>query len=220
MVTMQLSDLVFDYEFYPRTEVDSTHVNRMIAADKAGVKFPDYIIDKSSKRVIDGFHRGKKDKILHGPDCQVHCTEKEYRNEGEMFLDAMRLNAHHGRPLSPFDRARCALKCRKYKVSMKLIASALNMTLSDLKAIGEGRTAKTSGNGKGHEVALKQTIKHKAGETLTSEQEQANKKLSGMNQVFYANQLLLLAENELLDTSDDILMTALRKLYKVLSQIL
>lgn len=218
-IKLKLSELVFDFDLYPRAEVDSHHVSVLRAADQAGAVFPPYVIDAASKRVIDGFHRGKKDRLEHGPDCEVECIAKTYRNEGEMFLDAMRYNAAHGRALTMYDRARCALRCRKFKLAITAIASALGMTPAALKAIGEGRTASVRSAkdaDEGHEVALKRTIAHMSGRTITSEQQEANGKLSGMQQAFYANQLIILIESNLLDTENKELMIRLEKLAELL----
>jgi hypothetical protein len=218
-VKRKLSELVFDFDLYPRTDVDSTHVSAMREADRAGATFPPYVIDAASKRVVDGFHRGRKDRMEHGEDCEVECIEKQYRNEGEMFLDAMRCNSSHGRPLSPYDRARCALKCRKFRVGIAAIAAALGMKPETVKAIGEGRTAKVRTESGGHDVTLKRTIAHMAGRDLSPEQQTANERLSGMQQAFYVNQLLLLIDHNLLDNSDESLMDLLRQLHEKLGTI-
>ncbi len=221
-IKLKLSELVFDFDLYPRAEVDSHHVSVLRAADQAGAVFPPYVIDAASKRVIDGFHRGKKDRMEHGPDCEVECIAKTYRNEGEMFLDAMRYNASHGRALTMYDRARCALRCKKFKLGIVAIAAALGMTPAALQAIGEGRTANVRSEkdaDEGHEVALKRTIAHMSGRTISADQQIANGKLSGMQQAFYVNQLIILIESKLLDTENSELMVRLAKLAELLETV-
>ena len=55
-----------------------------------------------------------------------------------------------------------------------------------------------------------------SGRTITSEQQEANGKLSGMQQAFYANQLIILIESNLLDTENKELMIRLEKLAELL----
>jgi len=69
-------------------------------------------------------------------------------------------------------------------------------------------------------VPIKQTIKHMAGKTLTDKQHKANEKLGGMNQSFYANQLITLIENRLIDKDDEKLFERLRRLHELLDSLL
>jgi len=221
--TMSLSDLIVDYDLYPRAAVDATHVSQMRDAFRAGVVLPPIVADADSKRITDGFHRRRVWAAELGEEAEVAVVLKHYKSEAEMFLDALRLNASHGKALTPFDRARCALKCRKYRVGIKTIASAMGMSVETVKAIGEGRVAKVKGASKadhGSDVALKRTIEHMSGRTLTDGQHDANKRLSGMRQVFYVNQVLLLIENDLIDTDDATLMDAIAKLQQAIDGLL
>lgn len=68
-------------------------------------------------------------------------------------------------------------------------------------------------------VPLKKTIQHMAGKTLTTGQQKANEKLSGMNQSFYVNQVILLIENGLIDEKEN-LYERLRILQKLLNGLL
>src|SRR5271155_2464210 len=59
MKTIALSELVLDFDIYPRVDVDTTNVSRIQDAITAKVAMPPLVIDKTSKRIIDGFHRYK-----------------------------------------------------------------------------------------------------------------------------------------------------------------
>jgi len=220
-ITLPLSELVEDFDLYPRPMVDSNNVTRLRHAIRAGVSLPPITIDRRSKRITDGLHRRRAYRAELGSDARVACEAKDYKNEGEMFLDAIRLNAPHGKPLSPFDKARCVLKCKTFRIGMKQMSEALGMPPDVIQALGEGRTAKVSaGEGdQGGEVVLKRTVAHMSGQTLTENQREANKRLSGMQQAFYVNQVLILIENDMLDTADETLMEALGRLAERLNGI-
>jgi len=58
-----------------------------------------------------------------------------------------------------------------------------------------------------------------AGKELTPEQAEANRRLSGMEQLFYVNQLILLIENDLLDRSNEKLLAGLARLRELLDGV-
>jgi hypothetical protein len=126
----------------------------------------------------------------------------------------MRLNANHGRTLSSHDRVHCALLGEKLALSLDTTASCLGMTVDKLTALRVDRTATLTiaGKSRGPMIPLKQTIRHMAGQTLTHEQAKANERLSGMNQLFYVNQLTMLLKADLIDLENEDLMAALYEL--------
>ncbi|KKM98626.1 hypothetical protein LCGC14_1156090 [marine sediment metagenome] len=220
MKDAKLSELVLDFDLYPRTQIDSHHVSEMVEAENAGTEFPPIVIDKKSKRVIDGFHRVKKHLRCHGPDATIPVVEKTYKNDAAMLLDAIRYNANHGRNLSSFDRMHSILLAGKLGLTDKAVAGALSTTEDRVKVLRLNKSARV-GNGKvSVTVPIKQTIRHMAGKKLTRSQVDANKKLGGMNQLFYVNQLLTLIESDLIDKENQDLLEALRKLHERLGETL
>src|SRR5208283_55156 len=57
MKKIALSELILDPEIYPRAEVSSMNVSSIKNALRAGITLPPIIIDKKSRRIIDGAHR-------------------------------------------------------------------------------------------------------------------------------------------------------------------
>ena len=212
----RISELIFDFDVYPRVSIDSQHTAYMGQAYQAGAKFPPVVIDAKSKRITDGFHRVKFYGIEEGPDFEIECIERDYTNEREMLLDAMRMNASHGRNLTKYDRTRCFLMAQKYRIGMKIAAEALGMKVSEIKAIGEGRVAMFDGK----QVPIKRTVEHLAGQSITEDQFNANAKLSGMNHAFYAQQIITLLDNKMLDVEDEKLILVLRTLHSKLGELL
>lgn len=213
-----VSELVLDFDLYPRNHIDTQHVAYMKEAAKTGCVFPPIVADQKSKRVTDGFHRTRMYEALYGADHKVEVLLKRYKTEGDMFLDACRYNATHGNALTTADRTRCTIIAARLEVDSAALAGSLHVPMETLERLRVDRTA-TSPNGKGVHVALKRTIKHKAGGSLTKEQVSANDKLSGMQQAFYVNQIITLIENDLLDTSDRNLLERLGILRGLLSKM-
>ena len=226
MQTVKLSELVFDFDLYPRGDVDSQHVHYMRESLQAGVKLPPMIVDKKSKRVVDGFHRGRAYKAEQGDDAIVEVVLKTYHSEAAMFEDAMRFNSAHGRALNSFDKSKCIIRAELLGLTVEQTAAALCLTCEAVGKLRTGRVGKlraTSVKGElqaAEEIPLKRTIAHMAGMTLTRGQVEANGKLGGMNQAFYANQLITLIESNLLDKEDEKLIERLRVLHGLLETLL
>ena len=200
---------MFDFDIYVRKTVNSQRVAYMVAALEAGGEFPPVVIDIKSKRIVDGFHRVRSHTRYYGDDYEIDCVEKRYKNDEEMFLDSVRLNAKHGLAMDKADRTRCLILAEKFKISVADIAVAMEMTVEAVTELKQIRVADVKVNTWKQPVALKRTIQHMAGKTLTQKQVEANRHLSGMRPVFYANQLITLIENELLPTDDEKLMQRL-----------
>ena len=221
MRKVPLAELVLDFDLYPRADVDSQHVHYMAEAFNAGATLPPLVIDKATKRVVDGFHRVRMYRRVLPEGSKVEVLEKTYKNDAELFLDAMRYNAGHGRTLTTFDRAHCVLLAERFKIKPEQNATALQLTVD---AVGKLRiervgTLRSYGKSSERHIPLKRTIAHMSGQTLTKAQYEANDKLSGMNQLFYVNQLVTLIKNDLLDTENEKLLEGLRVLHELLDGV-
>lgn len=210
------AELVIDYELYPRNNVDAGNVKTIADAIVAGVELPPVVICKKSKRVVDGVHRVKAYLRVLGDDATIEVVEKSYKNDGELFLDAVRYNGGHGAKLDPCDRTRCTIIAERLSIPLDKVAGALNMPADKLGSLRADRTATTGSL----TIPLKRTVLHFAGKELNKRQAEANERLSGMNQQFYANQLIELIESKMLDTSDDGLLERLRVLNGLLDELL
>lgn len=216
MKQMKAAEIVLDYTLYPRNNVDSKNVSMLIEALAAGAELPPIIIDKKSKRASDGFHRTKAVLKYFGEDAMISVIEKSYKNDGELFLDAMRYNGSHGARLDPCDRTHCVIVAERLGLSLDAVAGALHMPVDRLGSLRNDRVATYN-----HlSVPLKQTVRHMAGKPLTQRQNEANAKLSGMNQSFYANQLIELIESEMIDLENEKTVESLKKLHSLLDSLL
>lgn len=213
----KVGELVLDFNIYPRANIDNYNVNTIAEALTAGVELPHIIIDKKSKRVVDGFHRVRAYQKIYGDDCEVEVIEKSYRDDKQLFLDSIRYNANHGAKLDSHDRAHCSILANQLVIDDTHLADALSITVDKLSSLMVSHTAVGKG---GLAVPIKRTISHMRGKKLTNKQADANKKLSGMNQSFYANQIITLIENDLLNVGDDKLMQRLDLLRGLLNGLL
>lgn len=207
------TSLVRDFDLYPREMVDSTHVRHIMDAIEAGVKVPPLIVDRKSKRIIDGFHR-------HSAHLRIDKTKpvdveyRDYDSDSAMFAEAMALNANHGRKLSTNDRVRCVLRARELGIDDELTAVSLNTTVTTVERYVQELTVKVVGQTTGRKV-LKMPVRHLVGSKITAKQAEAIDRLGGNKQVFFVNQLIRLIEADLLDRGDEKLMERLAKLVEL-----
>lgn len=216
MKHLKASTLVLDYNLYPREKIDPTHIREMAESLALGITLPPILVDRESKRVIDGFHRIRAHQKVYDLDVEVPVILKTYNNDMEMFLEAMRLNASHGRKLSPYDKARCLARAEELKLEPEIVASALHMAPQRLGEIKATRFAQY----KAEPIVLKRTAAHMAGGELTQEQVAYNTKAGGMNQSFYINQITTMLEADAVDWANHSVTSGLQRLHELLEQTL
>lgn len=214
---VKVAALLLDYNLYPRHRIDSTHVAGMVRALAAGELFPPIVADRTSRRVIDGFHRIEAIKRFSGEEAEIDVEWHSYETEADMLEDAIRLNARHGNRLNPWDRARSVLLAEEMGLSIDRTAVALAMTV---EAVGEFKLRKLAIAPDAKLLPIKGTIAYLAGKHLNSLQVQGNERAGGMRPLFYINQVMNLVNYSLIDESDERLMAALKALHRVLSEYL
>ena len=215
MQKVKVADLVLDYGLYPRGSVNSKNVSEIATARMEGVDVPPVLACQKTKRVVDGFHRYKAEILAFGDDAEIDVLFKRYKNDQALFLDSVRYNASHGYKLQSFDRTRCTLIAERLQIDLTELSKAINIPAEKLEKLRMDRVAKNQNLSQ----PIKTTIRHMTGRRMNRRQWEANEKLSGMQQVFYANQLIELIESKLLDASDKKLMKRLAHLSELLSDL-
>jgi hypothetical protein len=224
MPQMKLADIILDWTLYPRQKVDRTHVGHIADAIRSGTTMPPVMVDKKSRRLVDGFHRWHAQRRVHGEDAKIAVQLHEYADDAAIYYAAGEFNATHGRAMTPFDRLHYISRAQELGIDPARIATVLNTTVERIQELTISRTAIIGGDSKvegpGRRVPLKRTIRRLAGSTLTPRQEQANDRLSGMQASFYVNQVIELLEAELVDWDDADMLERLRRLEGLLTAAL
>lgn len=133
---VRLSELVIDWDVYPRKEVDQSHVESILFAIESGDRLPPIVVEKSTKRIVDGVHRYMAYGRRAGgkSDAEIEVVEKRYSSERELFLDCVRLNSGHGKRLTEADRLEITHKATRLAIDMTEISGALKIPPSTLSA--------------------------------------------------------------------------------------
>lgn len=207
---IKLTEIVEDFDLYPRGDVDSQHVSHIADAIEAGADIPKILLCEKTHRIVDGFHRKRAWQRVLGVDGEIEVLTKHYKTEAELFLEAMRLNAGHGRNLSSYDRTIAIEKAIRFDIDPAQIASALNLKVERVTGYKTERCAKLENSRR--LIPLKQPIRHFAGRTMSKEQSEIVPKLGGNNALFYVHQLKMLIENEMIDLENRALLDGLTEL--------
>lgn len=217
IVTLKISQLIKDYTVYPRMSIDESNIGYIIVAIKSGKVLPMPIVEDKTWRIVDGWHRIEAHRRVYGEDGKIACVVRRYESDKELFLEAGKINASHGRSMSKQDRAHFIARAQELCIDPEQIGSALSMTI---EALGPLKDAYTAFGPESQTVILKKSVLGFGGKTLTQPQVDAMPKLSGMNSSFHVNQLILLIDSKMLDTANESLMARLRLLAEKLESVL
>ena len=126
MTDLPLPELVWDWTIYPRHDVDGSVIANLERAMRAGVTIPPILVEKTSKRIVDGWHRAHAWRRVYGDTAEIPVVLASYPNERALLEAAIAPNATHGRPLDSQDRTRSVLMLRKLGASDAEIAVVLS----------------------------------------------------------------------------------------------
>jgi len=208
---VKIASLVFDFNLYPRHEVDEYCVTDYAKAMAAGEVFPPIIADKKSSRIVDGWKRAKAALKWQGESANIEVEFRSYRTEADLLVEAISLNTVHGERIGRYDLQRCVILGDQFGLDSEKLATAMRITPEHLDAI----RAKLRTTRAGDVVANKQVGQHLPN-VITIKNREGLKNAGGGNQVFFVNQVINLIEHDLLDTSNERLMERLAVLCDLL----
>jgi ParB-like nuclease domain len=190
-----VEELVFDPSLYPRTKPSAANVAAIAEAMRAGVKFKPIVVEKKTKRIVDGIHRWTAWKQVYEKDSKIECELITETDEGKLLAMSVDLNAEHGLQLAAYERTDCFIRMERLGVTRETALQVLRMTEQKAERIEATRTAFRIGDtGEKEKVALKGNMRTFQGQTLTPAQEKANEHSSGMKIQFYVSQLTYLLD--------------------------
>lgn len=198
--TVTLSDLVEDLNIYPRGSVSVVRVSDLVYALEAGAQLPPPVIDRDTRKIVDGFHRARAQRKRLGDDGVIDVDVQEFENDLAMVLESARLNAVHGLPLGRYDQRVVRIKAQVLGATDDEIAGALGITTTRLLSVSvmEARAADGGAN-----VPLKQGFRHLGGSYLTSEQIAEIRKARGAPARSKVSELTRLLRADLLPLAGD-----------------
>jgi len=133
-VMLKISELEFDSEIYPRNEVNWLTAYSYSQAMRAGDVFPPIRVGlfKGKKYVVDGWHRVEAKRLLK--DEYVEAIVKRYDSLKDMFVDAVKFNITHGRPLSVQEKVRLIHKLEEFKLDLAEISRIVRIPIDKIES--------------------------------------------------------------------------------------
>ena len=130
----KIADLLFDYNLYPRKEIDKQKINDYAKAMKTGATFPPIKVGlfEGNKIVIDGFHRAHARiqlKIEY-----IECQSLQFQSEAELFAEAVRANSSHGKPFTAIEVKANIRRLRRYNFDPKDIVNIVHIPASEIRS--------------------------------------------------------------------------------------
>lgn len=215
LTKIALAELVEDFSIYPREMVDDVHVGDLANALRAGAKLPPPVVDRQSKRIVDGMHRIRAFRRVLGPEGTIRVELWEYDSELELFLDAARRNGGHGRKLSRSDQVRVLIIARRLGLEDESqVAVALSVPDERLSLL---KTRILVGPG-GDEFPSKHGVEIEAGTQVKSETREAIRHRRGINALRAIRELQDLVRLELVPLDEEKIRRALLDLVAMIQE--
>lgn len=174
-------------------------VNKM----KLGIQFPPMLIDGKSKKLIDGFHRIRAYQQALKVDDEVSVIMKDYKDEGEMILDAYSENNKHGFSMSTFDNKKGLYRLRGLGISENIIQITLGISNIKIKKWDRENVIVIVDNEK-VTMPIKKGNEHLYGQEISKEvYEDMDQTYSGWNVTFHVNQILKRINDGTIDKNNE-----------------
>ncbi len=185
-------------------------------AMKTGAKFPPIDVTKFNGKwiVIDGWHR--VDAYKRNGEKDVLANIINLKDEKEIYLEAVKRNARHGRQFSVQERITICLRLQDLKIERATIANLVGIPIDKWERIVGGKVTSTYN---GEEVVLKAPLSNLAGMTVPERTIQAQENLSSMSQLQILDNMIIMLENSFFNFSDKNVEEKLRRIKSLLDEI-
>lgn len=178
---INISDLIMDWNIYPRHEESSVKVTEYFNALQAGAVFPPIRVDNETQKVVDGFHRLRVHKRAKLDEIEAEFYS--FESEAEMVFWGIRWNVQHGLRLSRYDQSRCLNIGRIYGLDDGEIAEALCLTIDKITKLEADRVRLHADTKMPIEV--KKIVADITTDTVTQKQINAQKKFNAMGAEYH-----------------------------------
>jgi len=130
---LKIDEVEFDWELYPRMNVNWLTALKYADAMKTGADFPPIVIGmyRGKRYVIDGWHRVEALKLLD--ESYVKAVVKPFGTWTDMFVEAVKLNITHGRAISPWEKARIIHKLKGLKFTLEQITEIVRVPVDKIE---------------------------------------------------------------------------------------
>ena len=144
---LKVKNLVFDPKLVELRPINLVYVSRYRQAYRSGKDLGTIIVDKKTKRVVSGNHRGVALQQEYGPEHVIDVEVVSFNSEKEILERFVTENIAHGQPLSGFSRKSIAAELLKFKATPEEIANLFGVAVKRIEEWAGITVVVISGNG-------------------------------------------------------------------------
>ena len=222
---IEIKDITFDKEIYPRTGTDFITIAKYYNAMKAGAVFPKITLAAFAGKMylVDGAHRleAMKGFLKIKKITKIEVDWFVANSKTEMYETAVRLNATHGKPFNTQEVVRIIAKLEDFKYDKKDISELVRIPVADMTRFTATRLARTVGTNE--PIALNSMMRHLAGTDQSvdfAEEQEGSLKAGGANQHVFVDTFLSMLEKGWINLNDEVIVEKLMIINKLLNNIL
>jgi len=129
---LKVDELVFDTSLYPRMKTSWLTAYQYAQSMRAGAVFPPITVGvfEGKHYVVDGWHRVEAKKLLG--EEYIDAEVKNFKSYAEMFIEAVKLNIAHGKPLSVHEKVRVIHRLEEFGVSREEISQITRVPIDKI----------------------------------------------------------------------------------------
>jgi hypothetical protein len=179
-----------DESVLPRHTLNEQYVGKLALALRFGT-LPPPIVEARTFRIVDGRHTLEAHKRLGMKTIDV--VEKVYKDDADLFADAIRRNASHGLPLSSYDIRIAVVRLQDYGWTKEAIGEVVRVPVDQVEKVGLQVVHDESGQ----PIPLKMGLAYLRDRRLSPEQIKAHARYSGDKAIFHIRQIAMLIDNDM-----------------------
>jgi ParB-like chromosome segregation protein Spo0J len=193
--------------------VDGAHVADLVRALVAGATLPPPVVNKDTMQIVDGVHRTRAHARVFGDESKIDVDVRAYKNKAAMFEEAVLLNSAHGRKLDRHDQARIVIIGTRMRMSRARIAAAIRVKEADIERLAVRVVVHEKTK---QRIPSKRGLKFMAGAEVSDSQLDVIQSVRSAEAGRLALELTGLLREQLVDWSDERIVSRLRELMEVL----
>ena len=215
--TIPVKKIINNKEVYPRNSQDWKVAYKYAESMKAGAQFPPILVTKYNGQylVVDGWHRleaYKKNK-----EEEILAEILKLAGNKEIFIEAVKRNATHGKPLTIQERAQIILKLREFKVKERDISKITFIPYDQIEDFVINRLTYSTA---GKQIVLKAPLKHLATVEVSDKIIEGQKFIASDSQLTLLNQVITLLKNNWIDLKDEQIRARLLEIFALIKDII
>lgn len=132
---VRLGDVVADYSYQVRKEINKHVTNQYADSMRSGQQFPPLILEQGTNKIVCGFTRYAAYQKAFDPDHMIPAITKIFKSDLERVYYATEDNHAHGERLTTFDIQNILAHIKRLGGKEEIAAEKLGMSLGKIRIL-------------------------------------------------------------------------------------